>query len=288
MSSWLEGKLDPYWEQGMEGAFLYNLDIPGSQTPFFLEEGDLLDILEPDGKLLWSGTFQLRKRRFWERHRLPLGAYTGTVLKGLSYDEWMRWLWAKPRKKARILRPDGDSQIIYGWVGRHRQRPLRLRDAGKSRCLGRRVLRWSGNLGSYGMGGPGFFGLRLQRTKQYPEEWFAFTLWGATDWLLLNDCWFSAHPRYYEEQKPLYSNFGPDLSWDQATPLLKGTTLERINVGKNCFALQLAGPDFRTELAMPADSARLPKHGGFDEPRQWQSDESPLDAWVFFRDDIFC
>ena len=288
MSRWMEGKLDPYWEQGMEGAFLYNLDVPGSQTPFFLKEGDLLDILEPDGNLLWSGTFQLRKRRFWERHRLPLGVYTGTVLKGLSYDEWMRWLWAKPRKKARLLRPDEENQIVYGWVGRHRQRPIRLRDAGKERCVGRKVLKWSANLGSYGMGGPGFFGLRLQRTEQYPEEWLALTLWGATDWLLLNDRWFSAHPRYYQEQKPLYGNFPPEHSWDEVTPHLTGTTVDKITVGRDCFSLHLVSERNQTHLSLPADTGKLPKLGGDDKYRRWQSDESPLDAWVFFRDEIYC
>ena len=131
------------------------------------------------------------------------------------------------------------------------------------------------------MGGPGFFGLRLQRTKQYPEEWFALTLWGASDWLLLNDRWFSAHPRYYQEQKPLYSNFPPDLSWDEVTPLLKASTLEKIKIGKDCFSIHLVSDHAQIELSLPADSGKLSRLGGVDRQRQWQSDESPLDAWVF-------
>jgi hypothetical protein len=272
----------------MEGAFLYNLDVAGSQTPFLLEEGDLLDILEPDGKLLWSGTFQLRKRRFWERHRLPKGVFTGTVLKGLSYDEWMRWLWAKPRKKARILRPGQEGQIVYGWVGRHRQRPIRLRDAGKARCLGRKVLDWSAHLGSYGMGGPGFFGLRLKKTNLFPEEWMALTLWDADQWMLLDGCWLSCHPRYYQQQKPLWGGTSEEDAWDHISPKLIGSTIEKVAVGAGSFAFQLIGKEGLAELILPTDTERLPKLGGVDQFRYWCQGESPLDAWVFFRHEIYC
>lgn len=149
MSGWIEGDLDPYWEQGMEGAFLYNLTVPDATGPILLQEGDLLDILDADGELLWSGTFLLRKRRFWERHKLSFGVYSSTVLKSLSYGQWMEWLWNKPRLKARILRPESNEQIIYPWVNRHRHRPPRIRDRGAERSLGREILEWSGNRGTY-------------------------------------------------------------------------------------------------------------------------------------------
>ena len=117
-NTWIEGELDPYWEQGWEGSFHYNLTIPNATRPYFLEEGDLLDIIGHDGKLLWSGAFHLRKRRFWERHKLALNVFTGTVLKGLSYGQWMEWLWSKPRLKARVLRADEKIQILYPWMNR--------------------------------------------------------------------------------------------------------------------------------------------------------------------------
>ena len=101
MCCWLEGILDPYWEQGMEGSFLHALSIPELAGPFLLEEGDLLDILRPCGELLWSGTFQLRKRRFWERHSLGSGVGGSSTLKGLSYATWMEWQWSQPRLRLR-------------------------------------------------------------------------------------------------------------------------------------------------------------------------------------------
>lgn len=38
------------------------------------------------------------------------------------------------------------------------RRPPTLRDLGTERILNRRIMTWS-ELGSYGMGGPGFFGI---------------------------------------------------------------------------------------------------------------------------------
>jgi hypothetical protein len=49
--------------------------------------------------------------------------------------------------------------------------PETLRQMGVGRILGREVVGWSNSLGSYGMGGPGFFGLRLARSGALYSEW---------------------------------------------------------------------------------------------------------------------
>ena len=287
--SWIEGELDPYWEQAMEGAFLYSLSVPNASEPFFFHQGDLLDILDHQGnELLWSGTFQLRKRRFWESHRLKTRVYSDTVLKGLSYSTWMEWLWSRPRLFARIWKPDEDNQIVYARQTRPDQRPIRLRDAGMERCLGREVLEWSANRGSYGMGGPGFFGLRLKSNGKYPEEWFTLTLWGAADWLLLNDRWVSAHPRYYHIQEPLYSNFGEDQTWDEVTTLIEGALLEEMEVDSDHFVLTLCKGSVRVCLQLPQHTDRLPRFGGTDRARSWNPAEEVQDAWVFCEGSLYC
>ena len=67
-----------------------------------------------------------------------------------------------------------------------------------------------------------------------------------------------------------------------------GTILDKITVGKDLFSLYLISESVQTHLSLPADAGKLPKLGGVDRHRRWQSDESPLDAWVFFRDEIYC
>jgi hypothetical protein len=288
MNCWIEGELDPYYEQGWEGSFRYNLTVPGMNEPYFLKDDDLLDILDQDGQPLWSGFFRLRKRRFWERHKLGSDVFSDTVLKGLSYQQWMEWLWSNPRLKARILRPDESGQIVYAWSGRHDLRPLRLRDAGIERCRGREILEWSANLGTYGMGGPGFVGFRLKSTDNFPEEWFTLTLWGAGDWLLINDRWLSAHPKYYEIQEPLYSNFGEEQTWDKVTPLVKGAVVESMQIEPTHFMLTLSKEGQKAWIQLPQDTERLPRFGGTDQPRIWNDSEEVQDAWAFYEDTLCC
>ena len=45
----------------------------------------------------------------------------------------------------------------------------------------RKISQLSTHVGTYGMGGPGFFGLHLG------TEWLVIALWGASDWILVDE-----------------------------------------------------------------------------------------------------
>ena len=64
--------------------------------------------------------------------------------------------------------------------------PVRLADADLTGFRGATVLSTSHLLGSYGMGGPGFLGLRLQLPRG-GATWVVFTIWAAAEWLTIND-----------------------------------------------------------------------------------------------------
>lgn len=52
---------------------------------------------------------------------------------------------------------------------------------------GRYVIDVSMHLGTYGMGGAGFIGLKFSKTEVHEEQWLVFRTWGAEDWLLLDN-----------------------------------------------------------------------------------------------------
>lgn len=54
-----------------------------------------------------------------------------------------------------------------------------LKHYGIERILQRTIIELSFSIGSYGMGDPGFWGFKLNKTKTYPEEWLILSLWGA-------------------------------------------------------------------------------------------------------------
>jgi hypothetical protein len=165
-------------------------------------------------------------------------------------------------------------------------RPQTLGEAGFERIVGRKVTAWSASLGSYGMGGPGFFGLKLAAKGEYPDEWLVLRVWGAGCWLLLDGQWIEAHPNQYQVQEPLYSNFGPGEDWDRVTDKVVGTTLRSASVEDGLPVFYLEGAEIH-RLQMPKDTSLLSLYGGTMQPRVWQHDGNQLDAWVISHGDLW-
>lgn len=103
--------------------------------------------------------------------------------------------------------------------------------------------------GSYGMGGYGFFCLKLNKTAQRNSEWLVCTIFSASDWLTVNGRWLSCHPAQYSQQKPLkgviyaQDNQGnyllPEEIWDDFQPLIIGKILTKFNCQKNYCQLTI-------------------------------------------------
>jgi hypothetical protein len=158
---------------------------------------------------------------------------------------------------------------------------ISLRQTGIERILGRRIVAWSHSLGSYGMGGPGFFGLRLAAAHGRPGEWLVQTLWGADNWQLFDGRWVAAHPNQYHVQRPLVSYFGGDEDWDDLSPMLVDSTIVDAEIVDNASLIELEKDSVLHRLEIPADTTLLPLYGGVQKTRAWIPEESQLDAWVF-------
>lgn len=98
----IEGKLEAYWEQGMEGRIDFAFNFEGNHQPFFLKNGQHLTIYDSDNTVLWSGKIQFVKRGFFDNHKLNSGIWSYTKQKGVSYADWMDWFWRKPALKAKL------------------------------------------------------------------------------------------------------------------------------------------------------------------------------------------
>ncbi|HNC91872.1 MAG TPA: hypothetical protein PL000_23365, partial [Anaerolineales bacterium] len=61
----LNGELEAYWEQGMEGLILFSFmpeNGKGLNDLIALQSGQHLTIFNPDGSMLWSGTLNFVRR----------------------------------------------------------------------------------------------------------------------------------------------------------------------------------------------------------------------------------
>ncbi|HEY8597694.1 MAG TPA: hypothetical protein VIL85_04645 [Thermomicrobiales bacterium] len=160
------------------------------------------------------------------------------------------------------------------------QRPKTIRQVGIERVVNRVIVEWSAGLGSYGMGGYGFFGLKLAATEQHPEEWLVLTLWGASGWLLFDGKWISAHPELWTIQRPLTGNFVGYERWDNLSPKLLGSTIREATIVDNRAVFVLEHTSTTHLLENPIDTHRLPMWIGTQQYPRWHPDESMRDAWI--------
>ena len=71
--------------------------------------------------------------------------------------------------------------------------PLVPKEVTAEETVGRRVDEVVPYIGTYGMGGTGFFGLRLGK------EWLVFAIWGAGEWIRVDDTLVEDY--YFEKYK---------------------------------------------------------------------------------------
>ncbi len=145
-----------------------------------------------------------------------------------------------------------------------------------ARVINRKVLAWSAACGTYGQGGPGFFGLMLEAKGAYPKEWLILRIWGACSWLVVNDRWVAAHPdQYRPDHLPLYSNFA-DAKWDYLGPCIVGLELTVFSCRERSCDVRIGG----TTIQLTEDSSSRPPHPGDGTLRELDAGDDLRRAWI--------
>lgn len=140
-----------------------------------------------------------------------------------------------------------------------RFKPVPVRPA---EVVGRRIDEISANLGTYGMGGAGMFGLRLG------EQWLVFALWSAGDWML-------AEGRRVHDAR--YAEYGSPRPWylgsqdDELSPRMLGRAIAALEVRRRSMQLRL---DDGFALVIDEDPATRRAWEGNRKPREfgWRDD----------------
>ena len=154
-------------------------------------------------------------------------------------------------------------------IWRFARNPSRLVDQ-KSKFINQRVRAVDDCLGSYGMGGPGFFGLRFRR------GWIVFRLWHADAWLTVNDKLIqeSLSPNEREEYGS-YNLYNANR--------LKGSILREVNCRDEQYDLVFTKDGRHLRLSLCRDGSAVPPWCGSARPKGFADDESLEDAIVVSR-----
>lgn len=122
---------------------------------------------------------------------------------------------------------------------------------------GCRVDEVTANAGTYGMGSPGFFGIR------FGEQWLIISIWGAGEWLNVGGRRvMDSHHERNGTPVPWISTKGDDLS-----PLLVGRNVTSLALTKTTMAL---GFDDDVSLRIEDESSSRPVFGGTKQARAFE------------------
>jgi len=108
-----------------------------------------------------------------------------------EYAPFFAALWKLPRGWRWIVLPlRGPGEILalpmtLIGIWRFARKPQRLSDLSDSAFAGAKVTRICPYLGSYGMGGPGFWGLRCRLNAR--SFWIVYRLWSADGWVTIDN-----------------------------------------------------------------------------------------------------
>jgi hypothetical protein len=132
--------------------------------------------------------------------------------------------------------------------------------------IGRTIENYSTSFGTYGMGGPGFFGLILSnRTDTDPHggrDVLVYAVDHAGGYALLDGRVIECGPLHYDTVHPWVSRFAELPQWDDLTLVLLDCTITDIQLTTDRCILTLADCNSQHTLEFLKNDSRLPPFGG--------------------------
>lgn len=146
--------------------------------------------------------------------------------------------------------------------------------ADPERVIERKVLQWSPYCGTYGDGGPGFFGILLEKQGEYPQEWLILRLWGADNWLEMDGRMIETPPNDAVNE-PLYVNTLGKEKRDEVTPRLVNKEIVGFEVEDKSMVLKIGDSEIRIN-----ENSTMQLSYANGEQRRLGVNDSLKDAWV--------
>lgn len=159
-------------------------------------------------------------------------------------------------------------------------KPNTLLDIEIQNLIGMQILDYSTCLGSYGMGGPGFFGLLIERDGIL--EYIVYAVWASDQYIMMDDRVIGCHIKYNSSYNPWISRWAGESEenqWDELTDTLKGSTIIEVSLSETQFVIKIMSNDQSHTLIFYKYNDDLPPHGN-GEARKPSFDEGPIGKYI--------
>jgi len=134
--------------------------------------------------------------------------------------------------------------------------PFQPSPVSSDKVLGKNITEISLNVGTYGMGGPGFFGINLE------GEWLIISIWGASGWITVDDRLISNMSYTWPfGKKPWITPSSDNLS-----ELIIGETIIKFEVNQHSLRIVLSNG---MALSIEESADNRPIFAGSKEPREF-------------------
>lgn len=159
--------------------------------------------------------------------------------------------------------------LTFLGIWRFARRPLRIVDLSKENYCGCTIINTCPHLGSYGMGGPGFLGLKCR--QEHKSFRIVFVLWAADGWLTLNGKLFEAG--LLGEEKKEYKKRG-------IIPIetIHGGSVQSVEFAGDRATIKVQHADIMHVIELRRDGSAVPPWRGTEDKKVFGNDESLEDA----------
>ncbi len=177
--------------------------------------------------------------------------------------------------------PQKDEVIMLG-------KPLNLRQFGAERLKDCRIIDFCPYLGTYGMGGPGFAGFKIQ--VEDTCMWLVYCIWAANEHILLDDKILNCFPDFEKHYNPWIDSENYDESFKKLLGLLKTLIIRDIALFDDRLTIELSDSNGKAHtIHTQKYSCKFPEQGGTGKKRNSYESGKMEDYWLVIYDktDLF-
>ena len=212
-----------------------------------------------NGKFIFSGTIYMSKKDF---KNLKMGIVEANFILIDKKDKsiWIERGFEEDRKFPLCRRKLKSYETIMLGV------PKTIIEFGIEKFIGATIIEACTYHGTYGEGGPGFFGLSCD-TKQ-GIFYLIFTVWCSGEYSMIDDRVIECHPKYNNQYNPWYLWDDSGIITDIGN-ILSGTVVKNIELlDSECRIILQFNDDTEHKMFFYKYNEKLSPMGGIEQPRK--------------------
>ncbi|MDQ8739090.1 hypothetical protein [Paenibacillus sp. LHD-38] len=148
--------------------------------------------------------------------------------------------------------------------------------------IGLKIINFCDCLGTYGMGGPGFFGLLIERENM--KEYLTYAVWASSEYIAIDNRVLECHINYNALHRPWKSQWpgeSEENQWDELSEILNGSTIIGVDLTDSQLTIEILSKEAKHILNFYKYNKKLPPHGN-GEARIQAFNEGNLGSYIVF------